>query len=117
MRLADTHPEPGFPISPVRSGIDPKPTLSFSGSSANSPLRQAGQAQASDEEFENFRCRKVSALAQVGDGQFGVDALTTPLIYQTGPKTSAKSGWSCSMLEKRCISGRSLPSGIMGIRS
>src|SRR5476649_536002 len=24
MRLADTHPEPGFPILPVRSGIDPK---------------------------------------------------------------------------------------------
>jgi hypothetical protein len=23
MRLADTHPEPGFPILPVRSGIDP----------------------------------------------------------------------------------------------
>jgi len=23
--------------------------------------------------------------------------LTTPLIYQTGPKTSAKSGWSCSI--------------------
>ena len=43
--------------------------------------------------------------------------LMTPLIYQTGPKTSAKSGWSCSMREKRCISGRSLPSGIMGIRS
>ena len=43
--------------------------------------------------------------------------LQTPLIYQTGPKTSAKSGWSCSMREKRCISGRSLPSGIMGIRS
>ena len=23
MRLADAHPEPGFPILPVRSGIDP----------------------------------------------------------------------------------------------
>ena len=43
--------------------------------------------------------------------------LTTPLVYQTGPKTSAKSGWSCSMSEKRCISGRSRLSGIMGIRS
>jgi hypothetical protein len=43
--------------------------------------------------------------------------LMTPLIYQTGPKTSAKSGWSCSMREKRCISGRSLATGIMGIRS
>jgi hypothetical protein len=26
MRLADTHPEPGFPILPVRSGIDPERT-------------------------------------------------------------------------------------------
>jgi len=47
----------------------------------------------------------------------GLHTLTTPLIYQTGPKTSAKSGWSCSMREKHCISGRSLASGIMGIRS
>ena len=46
-----------------------------------------------------------------------VFALMTPLVYQTGPKTSAKSGWSRSMREKRCISGRSLASGIMGIRS
>ena len=23
--------------------------------------------------------------------------LKTPLVYQTGPKTSAKSGWSCSI--------------------
>ena len=44
-------------------------------------------------------------------------ALTTPLICQTGPKTSANSGCSCSMREKRCISGRSLASGIIGIRS
>ena len=43
--------------------------------------------------------------------------LTTPLVYQTGPKTSAKSGCSCSMREKRSISGRSLASGIMGIKS
>ena len=43
--------------------------------------------------------------------------LTTPLVYQTGPKTSAKSGCSCSIREKRCISGRSRLSGIMGIRS
>jgi hypothetical protein len=48
---------------------------------------------------------------------FAVFSLMTPRIYQTGPKTSVKSGWSCSMREKRCISGRSLPSGIMGIRS
>ena len=40
-----------------------------------------------------------------------------PLICQTGPKTSANSGCSCSMREKRCISGRSLVSGIVGIRS
>ena len=43
--------------------------------------------------------------------------LMTPRIFQIGPKTSAKSGCSCSMPEKRCISGRSLASGIMGIRS
>ena len=43
--------------------------------------------------------------------------LMTPLIYQTGPKTSANSGCSCSMREKPCINGRSRASGIMGIRS
>ena len=40
-----------------------------------------------------------------------------PSFYQTGPKTSANSGCSCSMREKRCISGRNLASGIVGIRS
>jgi GntR family transcriptional regulator/MocR family aminotransferase len=43
--------------------------------------------------------------------------LTTPLICQIGPKTSVNSGWSCSIWEKRCISGWSLVSGIAGIRS
>ena len=43
--------------------------------------------------------------------------LTTPLIYQTAPKTSAKRGCSRSICEKRCISGCSLTSGIIGIRS
>ena len=43
--------------------------------------------------------------------------LMTPLICQTGPKTSANSGCSCSVREKRCISGRNLASGIVGIRS
>src|SRR6516164_4365302 len=38
-----------------------------------SPLRQAGQAQAGDVDFENFRCHMVSVLAKAGDGQFGVD--------------------------------------------
>jgi hypothetical protein len=47
----------------------------------------------------------------------GGSTLTTPLIYQIGPKTSAKSGWSCSICEKRCISGCSLVSGMVGIRS
>ena len=37
------------------------------------PLRQAGEAQAGDEEFANFRCQKVRALAKAGDGQLGVD--------------------------------------------
>ena len=50
-------------------------------------------------------------------GTFAGSGLTTPLIYQIGPKTSAKSGWSCSICEKRCISGRSLVSGMVGIRS
>ena len=37
-------------------------------------LRQAGQAQAADVEFENFRCRKVSVPAKdIGDGQLGID--------------------------------------------
>ena len=38
-----------------------------------SPLRQAGQAQAGDEEFENFRCHKVSVPTIAGDGKLGVD--------------------------------------------
>ena len=40
-----------------------------------------------------------------------------PLICQTGPKTSAKSGCSCSIWEKRCISGPSQSSRIVGSRS
>ena len=36
-------------------------------------LRQAGQSQAGDVEFENFRGRKVSVLAIPGDGQLGED--------------------------------------------
>ena len=51
------------------------------------------------------------------DPTFAVLALMTPLICQTGPKTSANSGCSCSVREKRCISGRNLASGIVGIRS
>ena len=47
----------------------------------------------------------------------GGAALMTPLICQTGPKTSANSGCSCRVREKRCISGRNLASGIVGIRS
>ena len=43
--------------------------------------------------------------------------LRTPLIYQTGPNTSVKSGCSCSICEKRCISGRSHCSRMVGIRS
>jgi transposase len=46
-----------------------------------------------------------------------VDKLRTPLIYQTGPKTSAKSGCSCSICEKRCISGPSQSSRMVGSRS
>ncbi len=43
--------------------------------------------------------------------------LKTPLIYQTGPKTSAKRGCSCSIWEKRCINGRSQSSRMVGMRS
>ena len=43
--------------------------------------------------------------------------LMTPLIIQTTPKTSVNSGWSRSITEKRCIGGRSLTSGMVGIRS
>src|SRR6516165_1381155 len=35
-------------------------------------FRQAGQAQAGDEEFENFGCLEVSVRAKAGDGQLGV---------------------------------------------
>ena len=48
---------------------------------------------------------------------FRVADLIIPLICQIGPKTSANSGCSCSVREKRCISGRNLASGIVGIRS
>ena len=44
-------------------------------------------------------------------------ALKNPLIYQTGPKTSAKSGCSRSIWEKRCINGPSQSSRIVGSRS
>jgi hypothetical protein len=44
-------------------------------------------------------------------------ALKNPLIYQTGPKTSGKSGCSCSIWEKRCISGLSQASRMVGSRS
>ena len=43
--------------------------------------------------------------------------LRIPLIYQTGPKTSAKRGCSCSIWEKRCISGPSQSSRMVGSRS
>ena len=47
----------------------------------------------------------------------GVRGLKNPLICQTGPKPSANSGWSCSIWEKRCISGPSHSSRIVGSRS
>ena len=43
--------------------------------------------------------------------------LKNPLICQIGPKTSAKSGWSCSIWEKRCINGPSQSSRMVGSRS
>ncbi len=66
------------------------------------------------------RTADLEQLYAAAGSVFGEEAplsLTTPLICQTGPKTSANSGCSCSMREKRCISGRSLASGIVGIRS
>jgi hypothetical protein len=36
-------------------------------------LRQAGEAQTGDVEFENFRGHKVSVRTKAGDGQLGVD--------------------------------------------
>ena len=65
---------------------------------------------------ETFELAILEATGAYRDFQGGHN-LKTPLICQTGPKTSAKSGCSCSMWEKRCISGRSLSSGIVGIRS
>jgi len=50
-------------------------------------------------------------------GGFAHVNLKNPLIYQTGPKTSAKSGCSRSIWEKRCISGPSQSSRIVGSRS
>ena len=43
--------------------------------------------------------------------------LRNPLISHIAPKTSAKRGCSCSMREKRCISGPSQSSDMFGIRS
>ena len=51
------------------------------------------------------------------DPTFAVLALKTPLISHTVPKTSVKRGCSCSMKEKRCISGPSQSSDMFGIRS
>ena len=58
-----------------------------------------------------------SYLSQIETAKHHVSLLMTPLIYQTAPKTSANSGWSCSIREKRCISGSSLASGMVGMRS
>ena len=43
--------------------------------------------------------------------------LKIPLIVHTGPNTSAKSGCSCSIWEKRRMSGPSQSSRIVGMRS
>ena len=61
---------PGSHLNPPSStGNRPSESREHSGS----PLRQAGQAQAGDIEFENFRCQIVSQVAKSGDGQLGVD--------------------------------------------
>ena len=53
----------------------------------------------------------------IADWDDVVRRLKNPLIYQTGPNTSAKSGCSCSIWEKRCISGPSQASRMVGSRS
>ena len=56
----------------------------------------------------------------VKHSKFAEDAhqkLTIPSFYQTGPKKYLNTTSSCSMREKRCISGRYLASGIVGTRS
>jgi hypothetical protein len=56
-------------------------------------------------------------LEPMAVNQLWVADLKNPLIYQTGPKTLAKSGCSCSIWEKRCISGPSQASRMVGSRS
>ena len=53
----------------------------------------------------------------IGDAPLLAVDLRTPLISQTGPKTSVKRGCSFSICEKRCISGPSHSSRMVGIRS
>src|SRR6516162_571783 len=65
------------PVSAVReAAIEPPGSAHIPSESrerGGSLLRQAGQAQAGDVEFENFRCHKVSVFAKAGDRQLGVD--------------------------------------------
>ena len=57
--------------------------------------------------------------SNMGTSEYGSNPFNPQdsLIYQTGPNTSVKSGCSCSICEKRCISGRSHCSRMVGIRS
>ena len=63
--------------------------------------------------YANMALKELRSLFKAG----WVQALKNPLICQTGPKTSAKSGWSCSIWEKRCINGPSQSSRMVGSRS
>jgi hypothetical protein len=102
------------PISKDASNPEKAPTKADDGGLARSTLSSCPASPPISEAtiaFQMTTCDHNSSLTD--DPRM----LKTPLVYQTGPKTSAKSGCSCSMREKRSISGRSLPSGIMGIRS
>jgi hypothetical protein len=55
--------------------------------------------------------------AALSTGHIASEPLRTPLISQTGPNTSVKRGCWCSNCEKRCISGPSHSSRMVGIRS
>src|SRR5215468_8681257 len=68
---------PDIPRQNTRSSVftqpGPKADRQDRGGYGGSPLRQAGQAQAGDIEFEKFRCHIVSQVAKSGDGQLRVD--------------------------------------------
>lgn len=65
-------PLPAIRRSP-RYSTERTRSIQSRGSTGDSLLRQTGEAQAGDVEFENFRCLIVCRPAKASDGQFGVD--------------------------------------------